>query len=530
MLRMGKTVRLSSEFLLRVHSANLNRRQAISRGLAFAATSLFAGCGSSYAGSSVSTLPTGGNQQPVPSGPATNVTLSVSDTVAGNIPASFAGLSYEKGKINQNPYLFYGGNANLTGMFKRLGPSVLRIGGNSVDRNTWAPTGTGQIVGQIAPADIDALAAFVQAAGWKCLYGVNLGGAGPNPYTSGSIVAATTPTLAADEMAYAYAKFGTSLAGFEIGNECDLYGGSYFSGATWDLSTFEALWETFRAAIVAKTPELGPLCTGPADAGHESSWTVPFGQTATQSKISLLTQHYYRANGANPTSTAQFLITPDANLVSDLSTLKSGAASAGVPYRMTECNSFYNGGANGVSDSYASSLWVIDFLFACALGGSVGTNFHGGGNSAGYTPIADSGGAVVEARPEFYGMLLFTLAGTGTLYSTDLAAGNLNATAYAVKTSNGMNLVVVNKDSTQNLRLTVQLPQAAASATLLEMTQQSSGAAAPSLTATSGVTIQGASVGSDGSFSPGTGYQLTPNGTGVSCYVPALSAVLVQTA
>lgn len=507
---------------------SLTRRQAMRGVLALAASSLLSACGSSGSGTTSPSPSGAANQQPTPSGPATSATLTVTGTAAGAIPAGFSGLSYEKSKINQSPYLFTASNTDLIGMFKRLGPSLLRIGGNSVDRNVWVATGAGQIPGQIAPADVDAVAAFVQATGWKCLYGVNLGGSGPNPYTSGSTIAATTPALAADEMAYAHSKFGSSLAGFEIGNECDLYGSSYFSGTTWNVTTFESLWSTFRDAIVTRTPDLAPLCTGPADASHESTWTVPFGQAVTKSKISLLTQHYYRANGADPTSTAQFLITPDANLVNDLNVLNAGAKNIGIPYRMAECNSFYNGGASGVSDSYASSLWVIDFLFDCVLGGAVGTNFHGGGSGAGYTPIADSAGAVQEARPEFYGILLFTLAGTGTLYSTDLAAGTLNVTAYAVKTASGLSLVVVNKDAIQNLRLGVQLPQTATSATLLEMTQLTNGASGPSLTATGGVSIQGATVGVDGSFTPGGGYVLNASGNTVSCYVPALSAVLIQ--
>jgi hypothetical protein len=72
------------------------------------------------------------------------------------------------------------------------------------------------------------------------------------------------------------------------------------------------------------------------------------------------------------------------------------------------------------------------------------------------------------------------------------------------------------------------LPQSAATATLLEMTQLSSGATGPSLSATSGVTIQGASVGVNGSFTPGAAYTLSASGSQVTCYVPALSAVLVQ--
>jgi len=507
------------------------RRQTIQGALALAASSLLPGCGASTASSGSS----GGgssnsNPQPTPSGSITSASLSVTTTSAGSIGSAFAGLSYEKSTLYENPYLFTGTNSNLIALFKLLGPSILRIGGNSVDRNVWTPTGAGRTAGQIAPSDVNALAAFVKAAGWQCLYGINLGGAGPAPYTSGSLVAATTSTLAAEEIAYVYQAFGSSLLGFEIGNECDLYGSSYFTGAAWNLSKFEALWTQFRTAIVNQTPAVASLCTGPADAGSESSWTVPFGQYANKSDISLLTQHYYRGNGQSASSTAANLVTPDTTLASDLQTLNTGAKDIGVPYRISECNSYYNGGADGVSDAYCSSLWIIDFLFDCALNGSVGANFHGGGNGEGYTPIADSGGAVIEARPEYYGILLFTLAGQGTLYTTSLSGvGSLNITAYAVKTASGaLNIIVVNKDSAQNLQLTVQLPQTTSSATLLEMTQLTTGASGPNLSATSGVTIQGANVGANGSFSAGTAYTLSASGTSLSCYVPYLSAVLIQ--
>jgi hypothetical protein len=504
----------------------MTRRQTVHGAIALAASSILAGCGSSSPGTSTAQSPVG-NPQPTPTGPITSASLAVTATSAGSVGPAFAGLSYEKSSLYESPYLFSGSNSNLIGLFQRLGNSILRIGGNSVDRNVWTANGAGQTAGQIAPTDVNALAAFVKATGWQCLYGINLGGAGPAPYTSGSIVAVTTPALAAEEVAYVANAFGSSLLGIEIGNECDLYGSSYFNGSTWNISTFEALWAQFRAAIVAQIP--GINVTGPADAGNESSWTVPFGQWATKANITLLTQHYYRGNGQSASSTAANLVTPDPSIVGDLATLDIGAKGIGAPFRMSECNSYYSGGADGVSDAYCSSLWVIDFLFDCALGGCAGTNFHGGGNGTGYTPIADSGGAVVEARPEYYGILLFVLAGQGMLYTTSLSAGSLNVTAYAVKTSSGgLNLVIVNKDSAQNLQLSAQLPQSANSATLLEMTQLSAGASGPALSATSGVTIQGASVGTNGSFSPDTAYILNPSGMQLSCYVPALSAVLIQ--
>jgi hypothetical protein len=442
--------------------------------------------------------------------------LTVTDTAAGSIGPGFAGLSYEKSELYGR--FFIASNSDLIGLFNRLGPSVLRIGGNSVDMNVWSPNGPGQTAGQIAPTDVASFAAFVKATGWKCIYGINLGG---------SASGATTPALAAAEVAYAAQQFGSSLLGIEIGNEPDNYGTSYFPG-NWSLAQFITLWEQFRTAILATTPSV-PI-TGPATGAYEANWTVPFGQIVTKNEITLLTQHYYRGNGLLPSATAAFLITPDGTLLSDLAILKSGAQSIGIPYRMSECNSFYNGGSSGVSNSYASSLWAVDYLFNCVQGGASGVNFHGGGSGPGYTPIAN-GGIVIGVRPEFYGILLFTLAGQGTLYTTQLSTEPLNITAYAVKTSSGsLNLIVVNKDLSQNLQLTTQLPQSASSATLLVMTQLSSGATGPDLSATSGVTIQGASVNLDGTFSPSIPYTLDPTGSQLTCYIPALSAVLIQIA
>jgi hypothetical protein len=65
-------------------------------------------------------------------------------------------------------------------------------------------------------------------------------------------------------------------------------------------------------------------------------------------------------------------------------------------------------------------------------------------------------------------------------------------------------------------------------ATLQAMTQLSPGATVPALAALSGVTIQGGAVSIDGSFAPGTAYDLTITGQQLSCYVPVLSAVLIQ--
>src|SRR5580704_13685824 len=106
----------------------LSRRHVLQGVAALAASTLISGCGSSSA--STTTPPPAGSQ-PTPAGPMTAATLSVSATAAGSIGPAFAGLSYEKSSINESPYLFTASNANLISLFKRVGPSVLRIGGNS---------------------------------------------------------------------------------------------------------------------------------------------------------------------------------------------------------------------------------------------------------------------------------------------------------------------------------------------------------------------------------------------------------------
>ena len=218
------------------------------------------------------------------------------------------------------------------------------------------------------------------------------------------------------------------------------------------------------------------------------------------------------------------LISPDSVLVSQLALLKSGADTIGVPFRLTETNSFYNGGAIGVSDSYASALWVIDFLFQNAEHGSAGINLHGGGDGPGYTPIADdSNGNVVEARPEFYGTLLFALAGPGPVFKTTVTVSdNLNVTAYAVGAADGStNIVVVSKDANNGIHAAIDVgaPVTNAGVTYLQ---------GPALDGTEGLTLAAAPIEPSGSFSPTGPIPLTVSGSTVTVDVPAASAALIH--
>jgi len=514
------------------------RRHLLQGSAAVAAISILSGCGSAAPSSTTGTQNGGStptNPQPVPSGSLTVATLAVTATATGTIGSRFLGIAFDKSTVYSQNYS--SANTQLMGLLALIGPGVLRTGGSDQDTDTWVPTGPGSVQYDIAPADVNRLATFLAATGWQSIYGINMGGYYSSPATQ-------TVANAVSEAEYVYNTLGSSLLGIEIGNEPDLYYeqintttgylANLPNGKNYSVANYESTWITFYNAIVAAVPNI-PII-GPATSGYSSAWTQAFGQYATKSRIGLLTAHYYRDSGLTASDTASWLISyPDTNLISQASGMQSVAKTVGIPWRMDENNSTYDSNVNvGVSDGFASSLWVLDDLFTLAQNGASGVNmFTTNGQGAGnYSPFVylDPGSGIYAVHPEFYGLVLFSLAGQGTLYTTALSGiGSLNITAYAIKTaSGGLNLIVVNKNSAQNLQLTVNLPQSVNTATLIGMTQLTSGATGPNLNATSGVMIQGSSISTSGSFTPATAYGLSYSGSEVSCYVPYLSAVLIK--
>jgi hypothetical protein len=413
------------------------------------------------------------------------------------------GLSYEKGDFVSES-LFTAANLALAGLFNRLGSGVLCLGGNSLDKTLWTPEGYGNTAGQVSPVDVDNLAAFVALTNWKVLYGVNLG--------------TSTPALAAAEVAYVQSRLGDVLIGFGIGNEPEEYSLSYFPGG-WDLTAYEALWQQFRSAILSTTPSA--VITGPAS-GDATTWTVPFALGPNGKLVSLLTQHYYRGNGHSVNATVANLVSPDLTIIADCVALRSAVSGQKIPFRFSETNSYLYGGSPGVSNAYASALWVIDHLFNIALGGGSGVNMQGG-DLGYYTPIANYGSSFLEARPEYYGLLLFSLVGQGTLLRTTLSKIDFNATIYTVlAASGGMSIVIVNKEVFQSLKITIDCGKTINGAHLIELRSTA-------LSATTGQTLQGATVDSDGSITQGTPYApANVSSSWVTCYVPAISAVLLR--
>jgi hypothetical protein len=419
------------------------------------------------------------------------------------IGPDFVGFSYEKSALSRS--FFTGSNKRLISLFRRLGPGILRLGGNSVDRTSWSADNTDPAEHLILPSNVDALGEFLRATDWKVLYGLNF--------------ASNTNARLVDEASYATHSLGSRIYAFEVGNEPDEYSVNGLRPSSFTYHDFISEWAAYAKALRKRLP--AAVLTGPASAWHEDSWTVPFAADEGNC-ISQLTQHYYRGNGQSPSSTLALLLAGDPALPGLLRQLQSAAQSYRIPagYRLTEANSFYYGGAPNVSNTFGSALWAIEFLFLNALYGSAGVNFHGGGSAPGYTPIADNDRRLLQIRPLYYGMLLFSMIGPGELLRTKVNGNGIALTAYVVVNHSKMSVLILNKDATTSAVTKIALGVDATTATIHTL-------AAPSLNNTTGVTLNGAPIGPDdsGASAPDTVHVTKGH---LSLVIQPTSAILVS--
>jgi hypothetical protein len=132
----------------------------------------------------------------------------------------------------------------------------------------------------------------------------------------------------------------------------------------------------------------------------------------------------------------------------DVNKIMATVKPTGLPFRMAEGNSCWDGGKPGVSDTLASALWCGDFMLQWAQAGCVGVNMHGGGDGN-YTPIAGGLSTPLLRRPEFYGMLLAQRFVDATLIPCKLTCDSDRVTAHAAKDEQGESMLAVfNKTAT----------------------------------------------------------------------------------
>jgi len=395
---------------------------------------------------------------------ATNIKIAT-------VPDDFTGLSYEIVQL-YNPDFFSASNSQLIAAFRRLTPrGVLRLGGNLSDLSRWQgdngdfstpkqaaaiergktywewkltdSTVRSQRDGAITPTAIRNLGRFLDATNWRLIYGVNFG--------SGS------PERAADESAVVANEMGNRLIAFQIGNESDFFGGnSLFRERPFDFAEYITEFQQFVKAIRARVPTA--RFAGPDTAGN-MGWVEEFGKARlsgiARDKAVLLSSHYYAMGPAsNLAMNADKLLSPNPHLDEQIKRVqKATADSGGIPFRMTEGNSCFGGGKPDVSDAYASTLWVADYMLRVASAGYAGVNLHGGGDGF-YTPIETLDAEAANPRPMYFGMQLADRFTGYDLLSVDLET-TASVSAYLGQSKTSIQLALINKGS-QSVRVSTE--------------------------------------------------------------------------
>jgi hypothetical protein len=449
-----------------------------------------------------------------PAGSEVPLFVDLTHTVA-IVPPDFVGLGYEISSVAR-PGLLSTTNAVYLQLVRTLaGRGVFRVGGNTADYSSYSATGAavsspeGKAGSVVNDAVLRDLGNFLRATGWRLIWGLNLGSSRlDNAIAEARAVSRTT---------------GDQLLAFEIGNEPDLFPRVH-RPADYGYDAYLREFRTYRETLQTAIP--GIAFAGP-DVATGTDWVRKFASDERHN-IKLLTHHYYRDGAHNPASTIHELLHPDPRLPQILKQLFSASQSSGLPYRICETNSFFGGGKPGVSDTLASALWVLDFMFTLASAGCGGVNMETGVNQLGfissYSPIGDDERGHYYAAPEYYGMLAFTQAAPGRILRCTLGRTSRNIKAFAtLPDDNHLVLTVIDKEASRDVAVLVDrnLRSKFRSASLMRLS-------GPSIDGKSGITLGGSMVSEDGSWKAARTEEFPLASVQAGLQVPRASAAMVH--
>jgi hypothetical protein len=354
------------------------------------------------------------------------VTIQFLPQQRGNVVAAdFVGLSFEMQSVladTNGNHFFSPANQRLVAIFKQLGIKSLRLGGNTADRPTVPVPNRG---------DVDQLFAFARSADVKVIYTLRLNRGDP---------------AAAAQMAnYISRRYADQLDCFAIGNEPNVFSTNY--------DVYLAEWKRYAARITAPSDSPGAKFCGPGvSPGHEK-WSAQFARDlATGGLLKYISQHDYPGGDARRVKNPE--TARDRILSSSMESHYEKFAANFMPVvfsnrlgcRLEEANSFYDGGAAGVSDTFASALWALNYQWWWAAHGLGGINFHSGDKVAArdenkpcrYATFWTAAGGY-SVHPIGYAEKMFSLGSRGEIISLEISpATNLNFSAYAVRDDDGV--------------------------------------------------------------------------------------------
>jgi hypothetical protein len=493
------------------------------------------GCGASKAkagGATTTTHAASAVQVPDPSGKPGSGTIRVTGDAVGNpLPQGFVGMSIEEKALEQ----FAGANPKAIDpvflhLLQDISPNqspVLRIGGDSTDWSWWPVPGVAQPPGVkfgLTPTWMSVAQAVAEDLHAKLILGVDL--------------EADSQVVATAEARAMMSRIGRQyIDALELGNEPELYGtfGWYRSKVTgqqvpgrprsYDIADYMADFNRF-SAYLSGDPLAGPSMGAP-------EWLESLGTYVNDEKrLSVVTVHAYplkHCSKSTVVTNAELLADSSSHgLAQRVAPWVALSARHHLPLRIDEMNAISCGGTRGVSDAFGSALWMLDTLFEMARTGVAGVNVHTVPNTINEVlgPQFANGHWSIRVHPEYYGMVMFAQAAPAGSHllriSSPLPAG---VKVWATRATDGtIHAVVINKRlaGTETVHLNIASAQGTASVEQLR---------APSLSATSGVTLGGQTFGAATSTGllGGNPANLTisPAAGAYTVVVPAASATML---
>jgi hypothetical protein len=471
------------------------------------------------------------------------LTLSLPRRATGRrVPDGFLGFSFEFSAIRA-----YTGSdpADINPVFEQLirnltsgRAPVLRVGGDSTDLS-YAPspgvTPPPWVAYPLTPSWMATTAALARHLGARMILGLNL--------------AANKPPLATAEARDYVRAFGRAAIALEIGNEPNIYHQLTVDHTLLGIPIharprsfgYPAFRRQFRAvAQAAPHLELAGPALAVSPTPMKGSWVQSMPDFLRRNpRVRTMTVHRYPLRNCYvPPSSPQYPTVPHllarystAGLAASLGRWLEIAHRQHRQLRVDELNSVACRGKEGVSDTFASSLWVTDALFSLLHAGVDGVNIHTlpGAAYELFTFSHASGGWTGSVRPVYYGLQLFAQAappGSRLLQVPGLGEGSSVLSVWATRGTDRIDRVVlIDKDPTRAETVTLRPPAGTPAGATLERMQ------APSVDASSGVTLGGQTYGSNtatGQLAPAITRALTPNAHGnYRVTVPAGSTALV---
>jgi hypothetical protein len=446
------------------------------------------------------------------------------------LPSGFDGLAMEYPTLpayaGTNPQAI---NPLLVTLIRDLSPGqapVLRIGGDSTDWTWWPTHGQRQPPGvsyTLTPTWMATARALVRQTDAQMILGVNL--------------EADNVAIASAEGRALLAGIGrANVAALEVGNEPELY-----SVLAWAHVHGKAVvgrlpgysFADFTKEFSAIGRSLPPIeLAGPATGNLGWLSDVP-ALVQAQPEVKMITVHRYALNRCNMDHASPgypsivHLLAPWATAPQI-----AYAHRHGLTFRVDELNSVTCGGQWGVSNTFASALWMLNALFTIDSSGADGVNiqtapYPGGANALfDFTQQGTTWQATVN--PLYYGVLAFAVAAPAGAQLIKLQTANTGSvSSWATLTPSGeAHVVLINDDLTGSH--TVALPALAgnpATPATLEYLQ------APAASSTGDVTLGGQSfapVTSTGALmGPLVTSTVTPSGGHYTVTVPTASAAIL---